>query len=426
MGRRELALGDLCRCLALAGPCLQGAQPLQLLARRRELFPGRVLGRLARGGLRLQLRDARCRSGRLRHGVESLLQAAAGVLEIGPELLAGAAQHLHLVRELVGLRRGLAQRLDLRLRLRERLAQLVLARVPLAVGGALAFGELALQRGHARLQLARAAGRLLALGQRGRQLGAQRGELLLGIARLAPGCHLGGESLDLLLQLALAQVGELAIDHVLQPGAQLEQLDLVDGDLALELAQLLGRDRRRLGPVARRLRGDQLELALAVGELRLEPFVLDREVVHERRILEHGLRDRSPVALALDVALELLDAPLLPVHGIAQLHRGGGLLGQPLTAVGILEVGNGALAFFQYLQALVELHLQFLQDALTLLEDPMLDGLVLDASQRSAQAPARAGLGGLLEAVLENAIVVFVCDGASLVRGFLSTDMCGA
>jgi len=148
--------------------------------------------------------------------------------------------------------------------------------------------------------------------------------------------------------------------------------------------------------------------------------------VHERRILEHGLRDRSPVALALDVALEILDATLLPLHGIAQLHRGGGLLGQSLTAVGILEVGDGALAFFQYLQALVELHLQFLEDALTLLEDSVLDGLVLDASQRSAQAPARAGLGGLLEAVLENAIVVFVCDGASLVRGFLSTDVCRA
>jgi hypothetical protein len=145
--------------------------------------------------------------------------------------------------------------------------------------------------------------------------------------------------------------------------------------------------------------------------------------VHERRVLEHGLRDLAPVALALDAALELVDALLLPIHGIAQLHRGGGLLGQPLTAVGVLEVGNGALAFFQYLQALVELHLQFLEDALTLLEDPLLDGLVLDASQRSAQAPARAGLCGLLEAVLENAIVVFVCDGASLVRGFLTTDV---
>ena len=63
---------------------------------------------------------------------------------------------------------------------------------------------------------------------------------------------------------------------------------------------------------------------------------------------------------------------------------------------------------------------------MTLLEDSVLDGLVLDASQRSAQAPARAGLGGLLEAVLENAVVVFVCDGASLVRGFLSTDVCRA
>jgi len=148
--------------------------------------------------------------------------------------------------------------------------------------------------------------------------------------------------------------------------------------------------------------------------------------VHERWVLEHGLCDLAPVALALDVVLELLDALLLPIHGIAQLHRGGCLLGQPFTAVGVLQVGNGALAFFQYLQALVELHLQFLEDALTLLEDPVLDGLVLGASQRSAQAPARAGLGGLLEAVLENAVVVFVCDGASLVRGFLSTDACGA
>ena len=137
--------------------------------------------------------------------------------------------------------------------------------------------------------------------------------------------------------------------------------------------------------------------------------------MHERRILEHRLRDLAAVALALDVALEVLDAPLLPVHGVAQLHRGGGLLGQPLTAVGILELGNGALAFLQYFQALVELHLQFLQDALTLLEDPMLDRLFLDASQRSAQAAARAGLGGLLEAVLETAVMGFVCDGASLV-----------
>ena len=148
--------------------------------------------------------------------------------------------------------------------------------------------------------------------------------------------------------------------------------------------------------------------------------------MHERRILEHRLGDLAPVALALDVALELVDAPLLPLHGIAQLHRGGGLLGQPLTAVRILEVGNGALAFFQYLQALVELHLQLVEDAVTLLLDALLDGLVLDASQRSAQAPARAGLCGLLEAVLENAVMVFVCDGASLVRGFLSTDVCGA
>ncbi len=58
--------------------------------------------------------------------------------------------------------------------------------------------------------------------------------------------------------------------------------------------------------------------------------------------------------------------------------------------------GNGALAFFQYLQALVELHLQLVEDAVPLGLDALLDGLVLNAAQRSAQAPASAGLGGLL------------------------------
>ena len=208
---------------------------------------------------------------------------------------------------------------------------------------------------------------------------------------------LRGEPLDLLLQLALAQIGELAVDDVLEAGAQLEQLDLVDGDLALELARLL-RDRPPSAACSPPLspRAHALELALAIGELRLQPLDLDREVVHQRRILEHGLRDLAPVALALDAALELVDAPLLALHGIAQLHRGGGLLGQPFTAVRVLEVGDGALAFFQYLQALVELHLQLVEDAVALLLDALLDGLVLDAAQRSAQAPASAGLRGLL------------------------------
>ena len=134
----------------------------------------------------------------------------------------------------------------------------------------------------------------------------------------------------------------------------------------------------------------------------------------------------APVALALDVALEVLDAPFLPLDDVAQLHRRGGLLGQPLTAVFVLELGDGALALLQDLQALVELQLQFVQDALALLVDALLDRVFLDASERSAQAAARAGLGGLVEAVLETAVMVFVCDGASLARGFLSTDVCGA
>ena len=104
----------------------------------------------------------------------------------------------------------------------------------------------------------------------------------------------------------------------------------------------------------------------------------------------------------------------------------GGLLGQPLPAVRVLERGDRALTFFQYLQALVELHLQLVQEALALLLDALLDGLVLGSSERSAQAAAGTGLRGLVEAVLETAVMVVVCDGASLSRGFLSTDVCGA
>jgi hypothetical protein len=148
--------------------------------------------------------------------------------------------------------------------------------------------------------------------------------------------------------------------------------------------------------------------------------------VHEVRILEHGLGHLAAVALALDVALELGDALFLPFHGIAQLHRVGCVLGQPVTAVRVLARRDGALAFFQYLQALFELRLQFLQDALALLLDALLDRIFLGSSQRSAQAATRPGLRGLVEAVLESAVMGFVCDGASLSRGFLSTDVCGA
>ena len=88
--------------------------------------------------------------------------------------------------------------------------------------------------------------------------------------------------------------------------------------------------------------------------------------------------------------------------------------------------GDDALAFFQYLQALFELRLQFLQDALALLLDALLDRVFLGATECTAQAAARAGLRRLLEAVLESAVMGFVCDGASLSRGFLSTDVCGA
>jgi hypothetical protein len=143
-------------------------------------------------------------------------------------------------------------------------------------------------------------------------------------------------------------------------------------------------------------------------------------------ILEHRLRHLAAVSLALDAAQELGDALLLPFHGIAQLDRVGRLLGQPLATTRVLARSDRALAFLQYLQALFELRLQFLQDALALLLDALLDRIFLGASQRSAQAPARRGFRGLVEAVLESAVMGFVCDGTFLARGFLSTDVRGA
>ena len=116
----------------------------------------------------------------------------------------------------------------------------------------------------------------------------------------------------------------------------------------------------------------------------------------------------------------------LALDGLAQLHGRRRLLGQPLAAVLVLELGDDALALLEYLQPLLELQLQLVQDALALRLDALLDGLVLRPSERSAQAAARPGPGGLVEAVLESAVMVVVCDGASLARGFLSTDVCGA
>ena len=146
----------------------------------------------------------------------------------------------------------------------------------------------------------------------------------------------------------------------------------------------------------------------------------------ERRILEHALRHLAAIALGLDVAQELLDALFLALDGLTQLHGRRRLLGQPLAAVLVLEPGDDALALLQYLQPLLELQLELVQDALALRLDTLLDGLVLRPAERSAQAAARPGAGGLVEAILESAVMVVVCDGASLARSFLSTDVCGA
>ena len=96
-------------------------------------------------------------------------------------------------------------------------------------------------------------------------------------------------------------------------------------------------------------RGDALELALLLGQPLLQALDLDRLVVHERRIFEHRLRHLAAVALVVDVALEVGDHPFLALDDIAQLHRHGSLLGQPFTAVGILERSNSSLALLENL-----------------------------------------------------------------------------
>ncbi len=140
--------------------------------------------------------------------------------------------------------------------------------------------------------------------------------------------------------------------------------------------------------------------------------------MQELRILEDALGDLAPVALALDAALELLDALFLALDGLPQLHRRRRLLGQPLAAVLVLELGDDALALLEDLQPLLELQLELVQDALALRLDALLDGLILRPAQRSAQAAARPGAGGLVESILESPITVVVWDDASLARGF--------
>ena len=418
----ELALALLATALERLGASLQLARTLcrlllvgsgdrQLGAHRREQLIGvRTRSRRQLGAQALDLR------------LQLALELGATALQLGgarggpPRFRLRCLELRAQGRELLGpgcAGRGLrAEPLDLPLEL------------------ALTLLALGLEHVDARRELARPGRRLVARILCGHQRVAQRRKLLLGAGRVARSGKLGTEARDLLLQLALAQVGELAVDDVLEPGAQLEQLDLVDRDLALELAQLLGIGLRHAGlagPVrAAAAGGNALQLALAVGERRLQALDLDVELVHELRILEHGLGDLAAIPLGVDIALELGDATFLLFQGSAELHRVGGLLGQPVTAVLVLAHGDDALALLQYLQPLFELRLHFLQDALALLLDALLDRVFLHASERPAQAAARSGLRSLIEAVLETAVMGVVCDGASLSRGYLSTDACGA
>jgi hypothetical protein len=61
-----------------------------------------------------------------------------------------------------------------------------------------------------------------------------------------------------------------------------------------------------------------------------------------------------------------------------------------VAAVRVLAVGDRPLALLEDLQALVELQLQLVEDALPLLLDALRDRLVLRPSQGSAQAAAAA------------------------------------
>jgi hypothetical protein len=140
--------------------------------------------------------------------------------------------------------------------------------------------------------------------------------------------------------------------------------------------------------------------------------------VQKLRILEHALGDLAPVALALDAALELLDALFLALDGLAQLHGRGRLLGQSLAPVLVLELRDDALALLEYLQPLLELQLELVQDALAFRLDALLDGLVLRPAKRAAQAAARPGPDGLVESILESPIMGFFWNGASLAQGF--------
>ena len=327
-----------------AGGCLL-AEPSKFGACARELVGDGASRGLPALRLRLELREARHSLGGGGDLRLCLLQARALALELRPQLRTRRAHDLELPRELLGAVGRLVQRGDLLAQhhgvvglLRELgdllagslelLAQLPLARVALVVAGCLARGQLGLERCDAFGELTRTTRRLRPLGPRSLELRAQRHEQLVGIRAALRHGQLRTEPVDLGLHLALAELGELAVDHVLEPGPHLQQLDLVDGDLALQLAQPRGIDGARLGLALRTL-GDLLELALAVGERRAQPLDLDVELVQELRILEHALGDLAPVALALDAALELLDALFLALDGLAQLHGRRRLLGQP-------------------------------------------------------------------------------------------------
>ena len=258
---------------------------------RSELGNDRLRSCLALLGQLLELLDAARRLGRGLDLRARLLEARALALELGPELGAGLAQHVELACELLGARRRLAQRGELRAHLLERLAKLALALA-----------------------------RLGRLGLRGRQLRTHRRKQLLGIGRVGRDRKLGGEPLDLALELALA-LRALALQRVgagCQLACALGRLLLV-GPRGLQLGahrreQLL---RARRGGRCRELRGQPLDLAPQLA-LALRAGALER-VRACRGLLLGVLRRRQ---LAAQRRQQLL--------GVRRGGRSGQLGAQPL------------------------------------------------------------------------------------------------
>ena len=370
LARRLLAaLGDVAQAVCLVG---QRAQLLGLLVEPLDLVAG-----LAQRGLQLfhVLVDAGIGTPRARR-------------RRGPRL-----ELADLLLQLINVGRGVG----LLLQLVDALLQLFLARPDLWLGSAAQLG----------FELADAS---LELGLASRRRGNRR-----SICRLDGLGEPRLELVDLRSELDLSQLEHLAVDGRLETSAQLQQLDLLDRSLAVELVEAL---LILLGGLARRgaLAGllVLLGLLLEAHELGLQTLDLDRLVVHERGILEHGLSDLARAPLAREVRLEAPELALVLAHGGAQVDQafriGACLVGvDPGVFLTLLE---RPLALFEHLLAILELGAHRRENALPLLFDALFENVGIGLRHRSAQAAGRARLGDLVEAARKVLGVAVVGDGS--------------